>query len=295
MAGFPETPIPFLPRHRQGDGLLPWVIGVMLFLCTLALLLGLSLSSGIRSWGAGLESALTVQIVAADAADADRQTEAVLRLLRATPGIASAEILPENDILDLLSPWLGDVPLDSGLTVPALIDIRLDNRTPVDTAALAERLQATAAGARLDDHKEWVTRLLDLARMVQMLLAGVAAMVLLSTVAIVIFGCRAGLATHRDSIEIMHLMGAEDSTIAYAFDRRYLIHGLKGGAAGVLAATAVLVLLSRLADNIGDGLVAAAAPSAPSVWWLIILPLFAGGLAMFTARLTVRRALSRMV
>lgn len=281
----------FLPEHSLREGLLPWVIGVMLFLCTLSLSGSIAIGNGLAKWSKSLTSNLTVQIVVADSAERQKQTDAALRLLNATPGIKTAHLLADADVMALLSPWLGEMPLGSGLPVPSLIEVELNPGAPVDKTALSERLKATAAGAQLDDHQAWMEQILDLATIIQLLLFGVVLMVLLSTIAIVIFGCRAGLATHRDSVEIMHLMGAEDKVIAQAFDIRYMGHGLKGGLLGVLLAGLALWLLAIMAEKMGQGLIQASLPSVSNLFWLAILPLVAAAITMITARITVHRTL----
>ncbi len=285
----------FLPRAKDREGLLPWVIGVMLFLSALAIASAVAIGNGIDRWSQGLASNLTVQVVVADPDERAHQTEAALRLLRATPGIADASLLASADVMALVSPWLGELPIDANLPIPNLIDVTLDGATPVNSAALAERLKVAAPGAELDDHQAWLGQILDLAAAVRLLLIAVVVMVVLSTIAIVIFGCRAGLATHAEPIAIMHLMGAEDSMISRAFDMRYLAHGIKGGIVGIIFALITLWLISRMAAELGEGLVSAFAPSNDFAFWLLLMPLFAAILTMSTARLTVRRALREMM
>lgn len=285
----------FLSKSKDREGLLPWVIGVMLFLCTLALHGAYSVKSGIDGWSSGLANNLTVQIVASDNTERDRQSQAALRLLRATPGIKSAEILATSDVIAMVSPWLGDIPIDGALPLPDLIDVVFEPETPVNIDALRERLQATAADASIDDHQMWLSQIIELASTAQIVMLAVAVMVVLCTIAVVVFGCRAGLATHAESIEIMHLMGAEDSIICRAFDLKYLRHGLVGGAIGTLAAWLVLWFVSDLAADIGGGIVSAALPANSGYVWFLLLPLATAGLTLITARITVQHALKEMM
>ncbi len=285
----------FLPRSKDREGLLPWVIGVMLFLCALSVASAVAIGTGIERWSRDLASNVTVQIIVSDAAEREEQTNAVLRMLNATPGVESASVLANAEVMALVSPWLGDLPIDANLPIPSLIDVALDGTTPINMAALAERLEATAPGARLDDHQEWLSQILDLASVIQIVLTAVVAMVVLSTIAIVIFGCRAGLATHAEPIAIMHLMGAEDSMICRAFDVRYLIHGIKGGVFGIIFAVLTLWLVSNMAADVGEGLVSSVTPDVSMGYWLLLLPLVAALLTMTTARLTVRNALRDMM
>jgi len=285
----------FLPKSKDREGLLPWVIGVMLFLCALAITSAVAIGTGIERWSGDLASNVTVQVIVADESERNRQTDAALTLLRATPGVSSATLLASADVMALVSPWLGDMPIDASLPLPNLIDVALDGVAQIDMQALSERLQATAPDARLDDHQAWLVQILDLASVLQLVLSAVVAMVILSTVAIVIFGCRAGLATHAEPIAIMHLMGAEDSVICRAFDLRYLAHGIKGGIFGIVFAAITLWTVSSMATELGEGLVSSLAPESGLSLWLLALPLVAAILTMTTARLTVRSALRDMM
>lgn len=285
----------FLPTAKDREGLLPWVIGVMLFLCALAVSSAFAISSGVEQWSRDLSSNVTVQIIVADEADRTRQTDAAIRLLDATPGIASATLLATSDVMALVSPWLGELPIDADLPVPNLIDVALEPGANINIQALGERLTATAPGAALDDHQAWLSQILELAAIIEIVMTAIVLMVVMSTIAIVIFGCRAGLATHADSIEIMHLMGSDDHIICRAFDMKYLVHGIKGGVLGVALAGITLWLTTRLAAEIGQGLVSAALPQSGGELWLLVLPLLAAMLTMVTARLTVRHALQEMM
>lgn len=285
----------FLPNSKDREGLLPWVIGVMLFLCALSITGAIAIGTGIERWSRDLASNVTVQVIVADADERERQTDAALTLLRATPGVDNATVLASADVMALVSPWLGDMPIDASLPLPNLIDVALNGSTQIDMQALSERLQATAPDARLDDHQAWLSQILDLASVLQLVLSAVVAMVILSTIAIVIFGCRAGLATHAEPIAIMHLMGAEDSVICRAFDLRYLAHGIKGGIFGIAFAAITLWTVSSMASELGEGLVSSLAPESGFSLWLLALPLVAAILTMTTARLTVRSALRDMM
>ncbi len=290
-----KRPLNFLSADKQSDALLPWVISVMLFLSALALSFALGVNRGLDSWSKGLTSTLTIQVVHSDTIERNRQAEATIKMVRATPGVTSANIMADQYVVSLLSPWLGNMPIGSGLPLPSLIDVTLDDSGDFNLDSLKSRLNVAAPDAALDDHQAWMRQILDLAGILEVLLIAIVVMITLCTITIVIFGCRAGLAAHQDTIEIMHLMGAEDTTIASAFDRRYLQHGLKGGAFGVCIASVVLYGVAYMAARMGQGLLNAALPDLNTVWWVLLLPILSGLLAMITARITIRRALTDMV
>ena len=287
--------IQFLPKGKQGENLLPWVIAVMLFLTTLALVTSLALGTGLDKWSRGLTTSLSIQVVGPDVEKRTSNTEDALKMLRATPGIESANLLADAEILTLLSPWIGDIPTGNGLPIPSLIEVRLISPDSVNIPALKQRLSALSPDIRLDDHQAWMVQIFKLASTVRWVLAAVVFMIILSTISIVIFGCRAGLATHRDSIEIMHMLGAEDNIIAKAFDERYMLHGLKGGAIGTAIAAFVMYMLSNLIESLGEGLISALIPAFSSLWWLLALPFLTCLITMLTARFTVKRALLNLM
>ena len=291
---YPDS-LNFLPQEARTDALLPWVISVMLFLTCLSVAASMTIQSGLANWSKGLAARVSVQIIQAQDAARDRDTEATLKMLRATPGIASVQIIPRTTVIDMVSPWLGDTTAVDSLPMPVLIDVELENPGSVDLEALSIRLEAAAPGAKMDNHQAWMRRVLNFAGVIEWGAVGIIVMVLLSTIAIVIFGCRAGLATHRESISIMHLMGAEDAMIAREFDRRYLWHGLKGGLIGLFMGLVVLYGTVTLLQKMGQGLLTSLTPEGHVLATLLLLPVIAGLVTMTTARITVRRALLEML
>jgi cell division transport system permease protein len=111
----------------------------------------------------------------------------------------------------------------------------------------------------------------------------------------VIFATRAGLAARRDTIELLHLIGAEDGYIARQFQRHVAAQAMRGGIAGTLAALLILVGIQLLAGRVGAGML----PGLALAWWhwlaLLVLPAAAAGLAIVTARRTVLGALRAML
>ncbi|MGZ8283982.1 MAG: cell division protein FtsX, partial [Allosphingosinicella sp.] len=116
-----------------------------------------------------------------------------------------------------------------------------------------------------------------------------------ATVATVVLAARAALDTHRATIEILHLMGATDLQVARLFQRRIALDALFGGLVGFILAGAVLIAIGERVSDLGSELLGSAAV-APLGWAILIgLPAFGVVLAMLVARLTILRALGRML
>jgi cell division transport system permease protein len=301
--------------------MLPTLVGAMAFLAALAL--GGSVGTALLAahWQNGAATALTVQVPLADpgsagsrqaANQAGSRLDLVVTLLRGTPGIATAEPLSDAQLTNLLRPWLGDEAGKLSLPLPGVVAVHLSPGAELDDgadlAALSQRLQAIAPGTLIESHGVWVNRLAILARSLQacawaalLVVAGVA-------VAVIAVATRAGLAARRESIEIVHGLGATDSYIAARFAARATRLAGLGGAIGALAATPVLLVLAALAapfasDQAPPPLTPGLGPlllswvsALPPVLWLSLpaLPLIAAMIGFATAQGTVRSWLRRL-
>ncbi|MEN3975624.1 FtsX-like permease family protein [Emcibacter sp. SYSU 3D8] len=286
--------IRFLPSENIHGRLLPWVIAVMVFLAGLAMLVALGLQMTANTWHQGLAQSLTVQVINPDKAERDTEVAAALAALRATPGVASAVAETGDQVAALLEPWLGKGNVGPDLPIPALIDVRLADGPPVDVAALGAALVKVAPSARVDAHERWLADLLVLMRIVQWVGGMIVGLVGLATVAIIIFATRAGLATHRETVEIVHMMGAKDSTIAGAFQWRFLWVGIKGAVIGLIALGAGMGVVHLINQRLEGALLPQLVPPPEVLVSLLVLPLVAGLLTMLTARFAVMRALADM-
>ena len=287
-----------VPLERDASGrFLPWLIAFMVYLAALSLASVMAAHKITARWDQGLSARLTVQVPPPDPAvgreDMAGHVAEVQASLLATPGIADAEVLPEERIEALLRPWLGDGVLDDNLPLPALIAVETDRGTPLDLGALAVRLERVAPGATIDDHQQWLGNVLDLAETIETVAAMVVLAVSFCAVITVIFVTRTGLAIHRQVIELLHLIGAQDSYIARQFQGHALRLGLVGGAMGLVLALFTVILIGYLLERTQSGLLPSLTLSAGQVLVLLSLPVATGAVAMITARLTVLLNLTR--
>ncbi|MBV9420945.1 MAG: cell division protein, partial [Alphaproteobacteria bacterium] len=155
-----------MPREK-GAAPLDVMIGVMAFLAALALGASLVAERASAGWRAGFADRLTVQILVPEHGDVSatlaREGDAVLGVLRATPGIAHAAPLSDSEMQALVEPWLGKGALVAELPLPKLIDATITPGASVDLPALSARLKAAAPDSQLDDHGHWIARLKSLA------------------------------------------------------------------------------------------------------------------------------------
>ena len=291
--------------------MLPALVAAMAFLAALAIAGAIGTHLLARRWSNGAAALVTVQVPdpGAPGGGGLPRIEAVLARLAATPGLDDVRRLDDADLRRLLRPWLGGGEMPS-LPLPGVVEVRLDSGMRVPDL-LAQQLDTAAPGVIVEDSAPWSDRLLALATSLQAC-AGLALLtVTIVAGGVVALATRAGIATRRDAIEIVHGLGASDGYIAGRFARRAGWLALVGAAAGALLALPLLGGLSHLAAPFAAGGVAAgrvAVPAGATVlrsllpdmlpWPLLaalpVLPLAAGAIGWLTAQGTVRVWLRRL-
>jgi cell division transport system permease protein len=284
-----------LALDRDASGrFLPWVIAVMVFLAMLALAGAIVLQSSSRKWQSGVEGHLTVQIAEMPGQPMAPRLAAAVRELQSTPGVLAATAIDRAGVEALLAPWLGRENMTGDLPLPGLIDVEV-RPGALDLEALGARLAQRVPGATLDDPKPWLDRLLRLAAIFEIVAAGVVASIGLATTFMVIFATRAGLAAHREAIEVLHLIGAQDGYIAGQFQRQTLSLALAGAVPAGVVAAAVLLVIGLVAGGLDRSLLPAGTLGLYGWLALAILPVIAVVIATVTARLTVMGYLREML
>lgn len=284
-----------LPRARLG-GPMPWVIAIMVALTVLAAGGALALSNMTAGARGELAGAATVQIIEADPALRDAQAKRVAEILTQDPAVADVRVVPQEEIAELLEPWLGGGEGMDAVPLPALIDLQL--RTSSFDQALARiegAIIAAAPGARLDAQEDWLAPVVSALDSLKFMAIALIMLLAMTGIAAVWLAARNALGSNRDTIEIVHLLGGSDDQIARVFQRSILLDAAVGGVLGlVLGATAILLMGNRFAA-LDSGMVAGGS-LLPLDWAILaMVPLFAVGIAVYTARMTVISSLRKML
>ncbi len=290
----------FLTPDRQADRVVPpsgpsaWLTtftaGAMTFLAVFALALSLASGRLADRWADALAQTATVRI-SAPVDQMEVQTNAVLAVLRTTPGIASARALTDDEQKALLAPWFGpDLPLDA-LPLPRLVEV-VEALEGYDSEGLRQRLMAEAPGAVLDDHTRWRRPLATAAARLN-LLGGLSILLIGAAMAAMItLAANASLAANAQVIRVMRIVGAQDDYIAAAFVRRFTLRALAGSAAGALAGLIGIALLPPV-DEAGGFLTGL---GFQGTGWLLplVLPPIAAAVALIATRTAAIRKLREL-
>jgi cell division transport system permease protein len=267
-----------------------WIMAIMVFLTVLAAALGLGMFAAAEQLDRQLAGRLTVQLVEPDAATRDRQTMALLAELPRLPGVARVQEVDRRRLAELLKPWLGDAGLDPDLPMPAMIDVEVAGDR---VAAVEQAARRIAPGARVDRHAQWLSPVRSFMTTMSWLAVGLVLLIAGATAAVVLLAARSGLDTHRDTIEVLHMLGSTDVQVARLFQRRIASDTLTGGLIGTLAAAGVAWLLQSRLSALGSEVLGGVTLSPRDWLLLLIVPISFAMLATFAARLAVLRTLGR--
>ena len=262
----------------------------MAFLAVFALALSLAAGRLADRWGDELAQSSTIRI-SAPAGQMAAQTEAALSLLATTGGVASARALGRDEQMALLEPWFGpDLPLDT-LPIPQLIEV-IEKSEGFDADGLRLRLAAEVPGAVLDDHTRWRRPLVRAASRLRLL--GWTALLLIgaATAAMITLAAHAALAANTQVISVLRLVGARDSFISGAFERRFTIRALLGAIIGVL--TGIIAILLLPAADPGGGFLTGLGFQGLHWFWPMAVPPLAAAVAFAATRSAARKTLRVM-
>ncbi|WP_297371479.1 ABC transporter permease [Acidocella sp.] len=292
MANLPHPPADFLGlRTALSDRLLPLLVGAMAFLAALGIAGAEASASLAAHWQQDAAAALTIQVPDPQAQDAGNDATrlaAVLGALKTVPAAMNVAQLSPAAVNQLLSPWLGTDPADLGLPLPAVITAHWAGAGGV--GALRAALQKLSPGTLVDTGALWTGRVAALTTSLQACAAAVLIIVALIGAAVVSVATHAGLAQRRETIVIVHELGAFDGDIASLIARRILRLTVTGALTGTALALPVLAWLARLAAPFAAPSLSTALLGLPAPLWAALpaLPVLAAFIGWGTAQLTVR-------
>ena len=270
-----------------------WIMAIMLFLTVLAAALGLGTLGAAALLDRQLAGRLTVQIVEPVEAKRLDQAARALAALKATRDVTRAIEVDHAKLATLLRPWLGNDAADPDLPIPAMIDVDLGVADAAAVARVRAAVRRVAPSARIDRHESWMSPVRDFMAMVTWLAGGLVLLMAAATAAVVILAARAGLETHRATIEVLHMLGSTDVQVARLFQRRIALDTLVGGLLGTALAFVMVGVIGWQLRALGSDLLAGLTLGVRD--WIVLagLPIAFALLATFAARQAVLGTLGK--
>ncbi|MFE0016776.1 cell division protein FtsX [Mesorhizobium sp. NPDC059054] len=240
---------PIVPAQNIAGRALVFVIAIMTFLSCLTFGAVTLVRGTAAVWENQISREATIQIKPVDGVDMEAALASAAGIAAKFPGVKATSIVDRDATARLLAPWLGSGLNIDELPVPRLVVVTIDENNPPNFAAMREALTNTIASASLDDHRTWVDRLVAMARTTVTIGMLVLVLMLSATVLTVVFATRGAMAGNGHIIEVLHFVGAEARFIARQFRQQFLVTGMKGAAAGGVAAIVVFLIFSFWASR----------------------------------------------
>ena len=149
------TSNPLLDPKGNDSGSLLFVLSIVAYLATIALMLSLSMNRISASWNMSLKNTATVQILVDNPRLRETQVDITLKNLKENYPNSEITVVGKKKSLDMLKPWLGNSVLPDDLPIPALISVKFASGDNKDLAYLTSDLKAEGVIIEIDDHTRW--------------------------------------------------------------------------------------------------------------------------------------------
>lgn len=267
----------------------PYVIAIMTFAMMIVAAAGLALANAAGIVAGAVEHRYVLQLPDGGAG----KLQAAVKAAHGVRNIIGVEAVPEAEMRRTLEKWVGEGGLGEELPVPAII--HLDLQPGADVAQIRNALSRAVPGARFIAEQATVQPLLGSLRALRWLAVALVLLMAAATSAAVVLAARGALDTHRNTIEVMHGIGATDEQVALLFQRKIALDALVGALAGGAIAALALLIIGGGGLAMASDLAGGPPLGAGDFVVLALLPLAAVVLATLVARFAVLSALHKVI
>ncbi|MGX1743608.1 cell division protein FtsX [Bosea sp. NPDC055353] len=240
---------PLVPIDNVAGRALMAVIAILTFLAALSAGAAVLAARASDQWRGAISNEMTIQVRPDSHRKIDDDVARAVMLASGLKEVESVRAVPKAESDKLLEPWLGTGLDLVELPVPRLIVLKLKTDAASDLAGFGAELRREVPTATLDDHRLWVRRLSAMAGTIIATGFAIVLLVLTAAALAVAFATRGAMAGSRDSVEVLHFVGANDDFIAREFQSRFIRLGLRGGLFGGLAAIVTIGVLGFIASR----------------------------------------------
>lgn len=289
----PKSDIPF--ARDDANRFLPAIVAVMVTITALLLAVGICFAGALSIQKRDVAGSIQIQITTSDKARADIQQKMTL-LLRITPGVKDAVVLSRAEVARLLKPWLGDSVALEDISLPMLLDVKVDpGATPAfDAAALDRAMKAQGIDGRIATPQNWVNDLAKALGLAQVTLLLLALGLVASLVGLSVLVARTSLRLHFKVVNLLHMFGATDEYILRQFQWHNGLLVGRGAMVGALLAALVLLAAHITTAQMKNPVLPAIHFSPAHGALFILLPVLIALVALVATRFTVQSMLQRM-
>ena len=275
---------------------LPWLIAFMSLLAILSVAGFLLLKQVSDLFEYNSNDTMTIQVPSGNSEKrTNKKITQIINILKETGGVIEVSLVPKVEVIQLLKPWLGSISGSQTLPLPQIIDIQIDRGSGITPEKISNVLTIIVPDITVDDHSIWLIGLVKTLQSAELTALFILLLIIFVIIGTVIFTTRTGMGIHKQTIEVLHFVGAHDDFIARQFALRGLVVGLQGGLIGFLFAIPILYLFDNLLQNLEEGFLPKAEVNM-FVWLSValVVPMISS-ITMLTARGTVLKSLKKML
>ena len=275
---------------------LPWLIAFMSLLAILSVAGFLLLKQVSDLFEYNSNDTMTIQVPSGNSEKrTNKKITQIINILKETGGVIEVSLVPKVEVIQLLKPWLGSISGSQTLPLPQIIDIKIDRSSGITPEKISNVLTIIVPDITVDDHSIWLIGLVKTLQSAELTALFILLLIIFVIIGTVIFTTRTGMGIHKQTIEVLHFVGAHDDFIARQFAIRGLVVGLQGGLIGFLFAIPILYLFDNLLQNLEEGFLPKAEVNI-FVWLSValVVPMISS-ITMLTARGTVLKSLKKML
>ncbi len=291
-----------IPIDDEETSIFMYVLSsIYMYLFIIVLAIVMSINTMVKSWEKDILGSITIQVSPIEdenkKIDADKtqeQLNKVLQFVENSEGVKSVHVIDDETVERLMTPWLGNKVDVNTLPIPQLLDVQLKENAEINYDEMTRGLHKVTSNASIDNHRLWLNRLLKFAGSLKTLALSVLFMVIGICAFSIYYSTRTSLGINLNSIEILHIIGAQDDYIAKQYAKSYAKIGFFSGVIGLIFAIPSIVIVSKYGISTGSGLLNSAGLSTFHWLLMMVTPLLSLFYAMGTAYYTVRKSLEKM-
>lgn len=270
-------------NNDKSDKFIPFIVGFLMYSVTIALMSAFFTYVLTNGWDNMISGKITIEFQAQPNAGpslTDKQKDEVLLIVKDFPGIKSVKKLDEQNILDVVKPWLKDTPIPDDFPLPTLFDVEAQKNANVNLLDLSKKLERISPNVQVYEHSDFYKPILQISKSL-FSFAILLSLLIFSTVCVtVVFITKKTLNVHEGIVNILQLIGANNQYIASQFRRYYLILGCKGGVLSLIFSTLTLIAFYYLCNLAGSNF---------HFCYYLLIALFVAIISVFLIMITANR------
>ena len=279
---------------------IPLTVALLVFILTVILMGASSLGQSFREWDLSFSHKVTFEVPFSSPQEKALQKKTgplldqVMTYLQSYQSVKKVKLVDPKQLMTVLEPWVGSLETLTALNLPTLIEVDMQQADPETLLDLTQSLQKIHPQIRCESHGQWQMLLHTISGILQMASYITAGLIALTVMVLITLVTRSGLEIHKEVIDVLRLIGANNRYIARQFETQAFRLTFKGAFLGIGFALPVSYAFSFVSTLLGLPEILRSIPNLGIVLFVLGLPLVISALSSLVARFSVLRMLARL-